>query len=107
MCHTGADTCLPPAAEPGLAFLAELDALIAARDQARPDNSCNAELFAAGTSRIAQKVAEETALAALSDNKETLLDESADLFYHLLVLLRARDLNLSALSQRLCTRHRH
>jgi len=108
VCHTGADTCFPASAESDLTFLAQLDALIAERDRQRPDKSYTTQLFVAGTARIAQKVGEEaveTALAAVTGDEAALLDESADLFYHLLVLLRARGLNLAALSQRLRARH--
>lgn len=109
VCHTGADTCFPATAESGVAFLAELDALIAEREWRRPDSSYTTELFAAGTVRIAQKVGEEaveTALASVTGKDAAFLDEAADLVYHLLVLLRARGLGLVDLSERLQKRHR-
>ena len=62
----------------------------------------------AGVKRIAQKVGEEgveTALAATAGDSEELLNESADLLYHLLVLLRARNLELSDLAAVLRSRH--
>ncbi|MEJ2535080.1 MAG: phosphoribosyl-ATP diphosphatase, partial [Gammaproteobacteria bacterium] len=62
----------------------------------------------AGVKRIAQKVGEEgveTALAATAGEDLELLDESADLLYHLLVLLRARGLELESVIERLQRRH--
>jgi phosphoribosyl-ATP pyrophosphohydrolase len=69
-----------------------LDALfatISARKGADPDTSYTAKLFAKGRKKIAQKVGEEgveTALAAVAEGSEAVVGESADLFYHLLVL---------------------
>lgn len=105
-CHLGRVSCFPEA--PG-DFLAELDALIAQRDRERPAGSYTTTLFEAGVRRIAQKVGEEgveTSLAAVVEDDESLLGESADLIYHLLVLLRARRLGLSDTLQLLEKRHR-
>jgi len=105
VCHTGAATCFPESARP---FLATLDALIESRARARPEGSYTTKLFDAGVRRIAQKVGEEgveTALAAVAQDDDALLDESADLLYHLLVLLRARGLGLSDMVERLQKRH--
>jgi phosphoribosyl-ATP pyrophosphohydrolase/phosphoribosyl-AMP cyclohydrolase len=74
-----------------------LDEVIAARDRERPAGSYTSGLFAAGVPRIAQKVGEEgveTALAAVVGGDRALLSESADLLFHLAVLLRARGLSL-------------
>lgn len=107
-CHTGTRTCFGDSAVPELAFLAHLDRLVAQRHDERPDGSYTSELFDAGLRRIAQKLGEEgveTALAAVTQGDEAVLDESADLIYHLLVLLRARGLGLDALVTRLHQRH--
>ena len=91
-----------------LPFLGRLDALVAERERERPRNSYTTGLFAAGVARIAQKLGEEaieTALAAVGRDDDGLLDESADLVFHLLVLLRARGLGLGAVADRLATRH--
>ncbi len=101
-CHLGTDTCFDSKRKirPDLAFLAELDRLIAEREKQRPTGSYTTSLFEAGIKRIAQKVGEEgveTALAAVAGDDDELLNESADLIYHLLVLLRSRNLGLESL----------
>ncbi len=93
----------------GIAFLGELDALIAQRHAQRPEGSYTTRLFEGGIRRIAQKVGEEgveTALAAVAQDDAELLGESADLLYHLTVLLRARGLSLGDAVQLLSERHR-
>lgn len=93
-CHVGRDSCFAEA--PG-DFLAELDALIAARDHDRPAGSYTTGLFDKGVRSIAQKVGEEgveTALAAVAQDDAALCGEAADLLFHLQVLLRARGLSL-------------
>ncbi len=104
-CHLQRASCFPDA--PG-AFLAELDALIARRERERPADSYTTRLFEAGVRRIAQKVGEEgveTALAAVVQDEPALLGESADLLYHLIVLLRARGLSLDDAITVLAQRH--
>ena len=105
-CHLGRASCFPAA--PGN-FLADLDGVIAARQRDRPEGSYSTRLFEAGTHRIAQKVGEEgveTALAAVAQDDAALLGESADLLYHLIVLLRARGLSLGNVVTVLEQRHR-
>ena len=101
-CHLGSDTCFDTKEKvsPDLAFLAELERVIAERYKSRPKGSYTTSLFESGVKRIAQKVGEEgveTALAAVAGDDDELLNESADLIYHLLVLLRSRNLGLEAL----------
>jgi phosphoribosyl-ATP pyrophosphohydrolase/phosphoribosyl-AMP cyclohydrolase len=109
-CHRGTPTCFDEASEtqPELAFLARLEALIARRDAERPEGSYTTRLFEEGIKRIAQKVGEEgveTALAATAGDREELRNESADLLYHLLVLLRASGVRLAEVNQVLQDRH--
>jgi phosphoribosyl-ATP pyrophosphohydrolase/phosphoribosyl-AMP cyclohydrolase len=109
-CHLGLDTCFDVAGRvlPELAFLAKLERVIAERDERRPPGSYTTTLLESGVQRIAQKVGEEgveTALAAVAGSDEELLNESADLIYHLLVLLRSRKLELGSLVEVLRTRH--
>ena len=109
-CHLGLDTCFDTEARviPELAFLADLEKVIATRDEERPEGSYTTKLLEAGVKRIAQKVGEEgveTALAAAACGDEEVLNESADLLYHLLVLLRSRQLELGSLVEVLKIRH--
>jgi phosphoribosyl-ATP pyrophosphohydrolase/phosphoribosyl-AMP cyclohydrolase len=104
-CHLQRPSCFPLAPS---AFLSDLDALVAQRDRNRPVDSYTTRLFDAGVRRIAQKVGEEgveTALAAVAQDKTALLGESADLLYHLTVLLRARGLSLADAVDVLRQRH--
>jgi len=109
-CHRNTDTCFDGDANtlPQLAFLAGLERLIAQRERDRPEGSYTTRLFEAGIKRISQKVGEEgveTALAATSGDIEELVNESADLLYHLLVLLRASGLTLADVTAVLQARH--
>lgn len=109
-CHLGLDTCFDKETRvlPELAFLAALERVIAKRDEERPAGSYTTTLLESGVQRIAQKVGEEgveTALAAVCGSDEDLLNESADLIYHLLVLLRNRNVGLESLVEVLKNRH--
>ena len=107
-CHQGTNSCFAPA-QTAQGFLYELESVIKSRKTADPDSSYTAQLYAAGTKRIAQKVGEEgveTALAATVRDKAELTSESADLLYHLLVLLQDADLDLAAVIEKLRSRHR-
>ena len=78
--------------------LETLDARIAIRAAASPDESYTAKLLAAGIQRVAKKLGEEATeavIAAVADDREGLKGEAADLLYHLLVLLRAANLPLT------------
>jgi phosphoribosyl-ATP pyrophosphohydrolase/phosphoribosyl-AMP cyclohydrolase len=104
-CHLQRASCFPRAPA---AFLSELDVLVAERERARPPGSYTTRLFEEGVRRIAQKVGEEgveTALAAVAQDENALLGESADLLYHLIVLLRARGLSLADAVDVLRQRH--
>ena len=107
VCHLGTDSCFGEGTAP-LAFLSELEAVIAERIAARPEGSYTARLHAQGVNRMAQKVAEEgveVALAAVSQSEEKLLGECADLLYHLLLLLKSRGLSLDRVAEELRARH--
>ncbi len=91
-----------------IAFLAELEVIVNDRLQSASEQSYTAQLARAGTKRIAQKVGEEgveLALAAAVGEKEEVIEESADLLYHVIVLLAAQGLGLADVSQ--CLRSRH
>lgn len=107
-CHTGTPTCWHQGGSPQLAFLGQLETLLAERKAASPQGSYTAKLYASGIKRIAQKVGEEgleTALAAVAGDRQELTNEAADLLYHLLVLLQASDLQLAEVIQVLQARH--
>jgi len=110
-CHKGTESCFADAGSTDaqrLAFLALLENIIANRIADQPESSYTAKLFAKGTGRIAQKVGEEgveTALAAVSRDDEGLVSECADLLFHLLVLLKSRELDLELVVEELKARH--
>ena len=85
-------------------FLATLERVIKDRIENPAESSYTSELVAAGSKRIAQKVGEEgveLALAAAAGDREEILDEAADLLYHVLVLLNAKGLSLTDVVTRL------
>ncbi len=109
-CHLLTSSCFGDrdAVRPPLGFLAELDALVARRFAERPEGSYTTRLFEGGIRRMAQKVGEEgveVALAAVAQDDDALLGESADLIYHLSVALRARGLGLDDVARVLEARH--
>jgi phosphoribosyl-ATP pyrophosphohydrolase/phosphoribosyl-AMP cyclohydrolase len=110
-CHEGTVTCfgdVPVTGATRLGFLAQLAGIIEQRITAAPEDSYTAKLFAGGPHRMAQKVGEEgveVALAAVGQSDERLLSESADLLFHLMVLLRSRNLNLDQVANELAARH--
>lgn len=92
-----------------ISFIAELETIIRERIDRPTPGSYTAELVAAGTRRIAQKVGEEAvelALAAATGDREETVEEAADLVYHLVVLLADRNLSLADVAARLSSRHR-
>ncbi|WP_217525393.1 bifunctional phosphoribosyl-AMP cyclohydrolase/phosphoribosyl-ATP diphosphatase HisIE [Vibrio metschnikovii] len=109
-CHTGTTTCWDGDSqeESQMVWLHQLEQLLAARQSADPESSYTASLYASGTKRIAQKVGEEgveVALAAATGDKAEMISESADLIYHLLVLLQDQGLALSDVIDKLKQRH--
>ncbi|EGR0365334.1 bifunctional phosphoribosyl-AMP cyclohydrolase/phosphoribosyl-ATP diphosphatase HisIE [Vibrio cholerae] len=110
-CHTGTVTCWDGDAqeESQMVWLHQLEQLLAERKNADPNSSYTASLYARGTKRIAQKVGEEgveVALAATAGDKEELICESADLMYHLLVLLQEQGLAMNDVINKLKERHK-
>ena len=94
VCHTGQDTCFNEPNSVNVNFLSELQDIIHNRKSELPEDSYTTKLFKAGINKIAQKVGEEAVeliIEAKDENDELLLNEAADLIYHLLVLLSARD----------------
>ena len=90
-------------------FLGQLEQVIAGRRNAPPDTSYTASLLASGRQRIAQKVGEEgveLALAGVGHDRVRVVAETADLLYHVLVLLADREISLREVVQELEQRHR-
>jgi phosphoribosyl-ATP pyrophosphohydrolase/phosphoribosyl-AMP cyclohydrolase len=121
VCHNGTASCFgdePLSASEPLAFLATLQRIIGERidaaaaapagTSAPASSSYTARLFASGLRRMAQKVGEEgleVALAGIAQEDTELIGECADLLFHLLVLLRARSLDLPTVIGELQRRH--
>ncbi len=117
-CHLGVESCFdtPWARSSSGNFLLQLEVVIASKaaakcgseaGQAQETASYTQSLLQAGIRRIAQKVGEEgveTALAAVAENDQAVLNEMADLFYHCLVLLQARGLCLEQVLEVLAQR---
>ena len=98
VCHTGSYTCFGEAkSERADSVLLELENIIRERRQQMPSESYTAKLSREGIARIAQKVGEEaveTVVASMQGDRDALKEESADLLYHLLVLLQERGVSL-------------
>ena len=111
-CHNGTLTCFgnePRSKAESLAFLAKLEGVIERRATDKPEASYTARLLEKGVARIAQKVGEEgveLALAGVGEANVKVVEESADLVFHLLVLLRARGIAFSDVVRTLESRHR-
>ena len=96
-CHTGSDTCWDNENTPNYGFLSTLESIIADRKNNPTDKSYVASLFAKGINKIAQKVGEEaveTVIEAKDNDEGLFLNESADLLFHLLILLQAKGFSL-------------
>jgi phosphoribosyl-ATP pyrophosphohydrolase/phosphoribosyl-AMP cyclohydrolase len=111
-CHLNTPTCWggnpPRAAGETLSFLVTLERIIAQRSAERPGGSYTSDLIAQGTRRIAQKVGEEAvelALAAVAGTDAETIGEAADLLFHFLLLLKARNLSLGGVVAELQNRH--
>ncbi|AUL75158.1 bifunctional phosphoribosyl-AMP cyclohydrolase/phosphoribosyl-ATP diphosphatase [Pseudoalteromonas carrageenovora] len=108
-CHLGTQSCFGDDAKPSLSFLAQLEDVIVERKNDDPAKSYTASLFAKDLSRSCQKVGEEgveVALAAMKHDNDELTNESADLIYHLTVLLQRQGLALEDVVKCLQGRHK-
>lgn len=106
VCHTGSDTCFN---ESNQSFgLKELEATIQSRKANPKEGSYTTSLFQAGINKVAQKVGEEAVevvIESKDENDELFLGEAADLMYHFLVLLAAKNKTLSDVERVLKMRH--
>jgi phosphoribosyl-AMP cyclohydrolase / phosphoribosyl-ATP pyrophosphohydrolase len=107
-CHTGADTCWNEINKGQATFLNDLKAIIKNRRENPTEKSYTASLFGLGMNKIAQKVGEEAVelvIEALNQNDELFKGEAADLLFHYLVLLEAKNIDLDEIIEVLKTRH--
>ncbi len=110
-CHNGTLTCFGDesrTAAGDIAFFAKLEQIVAQRATEKPESSYTARLLEKGINKVAQKVGEEgveTALAGVAETPDKLVEESADLLFPLLVLLRARGVRLNDVVRKLEMRH--
>lgn len=84
--------------------LADLEAIVDSRAQADSSQSWTAKLVAGGQDKAAKKLGEEAieaVMAAVKQDRENLVYESADLLYHLMVVLKIADIPLQAVMQEL------
>jgi phosphoribosyl-AMP cyclohydrolase / phosphoribosyl-ATP pyrophosphohydrolase len=109
VCHTGSDTCFEEINKNSTLFLDYLQDLICKRKEEMPEGSYTTKLFTKGINKIAQKVGEEAVelvIESKDNNDELFLNEAADLMYHLLVLLAAKNYKLADVVKVLEERHK-
>lgn len=108
-CHEGTESCFSGISSSALSTLLRLQGVIRERKESASDSSYTASLFRAGIDKIAQKVGEEgieVVIEAKNDNRDRLLNESADLLFHLMVLWEAKGVSLAEVSEVLAQRAR-
>ena len=106
VCHTGADTCFGESNKNW--DLSTLERVIQERKASPQKNSYTNSLLDAGINKVAQKVGEEAielVIEAKDNNKTLFLNEAADLMYHYLVLIAAKDCQFSEVLEVLKNRH--
>ena len=110
-CHNGTASCFGDenfSTAENYAFLGQLESVITQRISEKPEGSYTARIWEKGVTSMAQKVGEEgveVALAAVAQDKERLVSESADLLFHLALLLKSRELSLLDAVKELELRH--
>ena len=109
VCHTGDDTCFKEENREDVMFFKHLQRFIEKRHQEMPEGSYTTSLFQSGVNRMAQKVGEEaieSVIEACNGTDNRLIYESADMLYHLIVLLTSKGLSIEDLSRELQKRHK-
>ena len=109
VCHKGSDTCFNETNSSNAMFLEHLENIIHDRKNNPTAKSYTSSLFASGINKVAQKVGEEAielVIEAKDNNKELFIGEAADLLYHYMVLIAAKDLKLSDVVKKLEERHK-
>lgn len=109
VCHTGEDTCFGEINDSKTAFIDHLRGVIKERKNNPSSKSYTSSLFASGINKVAQKVGEEAVeivIEAKDNNKELFLGEAADLLFHYLILLEAKEIELDEVMEVLIQRHK-
>ncbi len=109
VCHTGQDTCFNEKNTDAAEFLVYLQDLIDQRRKEMPEGSYTTKLFTKGINKIAQKVGEEAVelvIESKDNNDDLFLNEAADLMYHVLVLLTAKNRRIEDVVKVLQSRHK-
>ena len=108
-CHTGSDTCFDEKNSANALFLHYLQNIIVERKNSTADKSYTKSLFEKGINKIAQKVGEEAVelvIEAKDSDDDLFKNEAADLLFHLLVLLEAKNIKLEEVIAVLQERHK-
>ncbi|MGD0583812.1 MAG: bifunctional phosphoribosyl-AMP cyclohydrolase/phosphoribosyl-ATP diphosphatase HisIE [Bacteroidales bacterium] len=106
VCHKGTLSCFDSQSPSG--FLYQLEKVITERISRKTEGSYTYKLFSEGLNRMAQKVGEEAVevvIAAKDEDTARFKDEAADLLYHLLILLKAKETSMAEIEQTLSERH--
>jgi phosphoribosyl-ATP pyrophosphohydrolase/phosphoribosyl-AMP cyclohydrolase len=106
VCHTGNNSCF--GAETSKGFIYKLEQVINQRIESNANDSYTNRLYKKGINKIAQKVGEEAVeliIEAKDDNIDLFKNEAADLLYHLLILLKAKDFDFQSIEEVLKERH--
>lgn len=109
VCHKGTDTCFNEKNKEDVMFFKYLQEFIEKRHKEMPEGSYTTSLFNSGVNRMAQKVGEEaieSVIEACNGTDDRLIYESADMLYHLIVLLTSKGLSIEDLSRELQKRHK-
>ena len=105
-CHTGSTSCFKEETSKG--FIYQLEKTIAQRIDEDDPNSYTNNLFKRGINKVAQKVGEEAVevvIEAKDDNDDLFKNEMADLLYHTLILMKAKNIELEEIEKVLMARN--
>jgi phosphoribosyl-AMP cyclohydrolase / phosphoribosyl-ATP pyrophosphohydrolase len=108
-CHTGSDTCWSEDNDSKVLFINSLQEIIRDRKNYPTEGSYTSSLFKKGINKIAQKVGEEAVelvIEAKDENKDLFIGEAADLLFHYLILLEAKEIGLDQIIEELIKRHK-
>lgn len=108
-CHTGKTSCFDNETASSKGFLYELEKVIEQRIADKSEESYTYKLFSRGINKVAQKVGEEAVelvIESKDENIDLFKNEAADLLYHLLILLKAKELKLEDIEEVLSERHK-